>query len=553
MGAGRTPEELERPLVAVANSWNEVAPENVHLRAVAEAVKAGVRHAGATPLEFNTVHATDVIAMASDGMRYVLPSREVVADSIEIMLQAHGFDAVVLIAGGDKVTPGMIMGALRVGIPAVYVYAGPTELGHYRGRAVSWETVFEAIGERRRGVIDDEDVDGLLMGQMPGPGGGASAYTGNTMAIVAESLGLALPGASTAVAASSEQMRLAWQAGAAAVNTLEAGRGIGEIVTAPAVRNAARVAVSVSGSTNVALHLAAIAHEAGFRFGFDELQTACLETPTLVALRPSGEVSVPEFHRAGGVPAVLNELGDLIESASTIVGDSVLASGRPHAMPKGVIRTRDDPISPTGALRVLRGSLAPRGSIVKISAVSSELQRHVGPARVFNSEEAACEAIYGGQITAGDVVVVRNEGPKGGPGFREMLGATAALMGMGLGHSVALVTDGRFSGASRGAVVGYISPESTSGGPIALVVDGDEIEIDIERGVLDLRVAARTLERRRAVAEPRDIAALDGVLGRYAMLVGEACDGAVLGRPGPVEFDNANPAGVSQAGASSDE
>ena len=272
-GAGRTTGELSRPLVAVANSWNEIAPENVHLRSVSEAVKAGVRAAGGTPLEFDVIHATDVIAMASAGMRYVLPSRELVADCVEVMIEAHAFDAAVLIAGGDKVTPGMIMGALRTGVPTVYVYAGTTEVGHYRGRVVSWETVFEAIGERKRGVIDDADVDGLVAAQMPGPGGGASAYTGNTMAMVAEALGLAVPTSSTAVAGSSEQLRLAWEAGAASVAALAQQRAIREIVTLASIRNAARVAVAVSGSTNVALHLPAIAQEAKFDFGFEQLES----------------------------------------------------------------------------------------------------------------------------------------------------------------------------------------------------------------------------------------------------------------------------------------
>ncbi len=308
-GAGRTADELSRPLVAVANSWNEIAPENVHLQSVSEAVKAGVRAAGGTPLEFNVIHATDVIAMASGGMRYVLPSRELIADCVEVMMEAHAFDAAVLVAGGDKVTPGMIMGALRTGVPAVYVYAGTTEVGRYRGRAVSWETVFEAIGERKRGVIDDADVDGLVEAQMPGPGGGASAYTGNTMAMVAEALGLAVPTSSTAVAGSSEQLRLAWGAGAASVEALDQQRSIRDIVTLASLRNAARVAVAVSGSTNVALHLPAIAQEANVDFGFEQLERICLETPTLVHLRPSGEVSVPEFHRAGGVPAVLQRVG----------------------------------------------------------------------------------------------------------------------------------------------------------------------------------------------------------------------------------------------------
>ena len=527
-GAGRTAGELSRPLVAVANSWNEIAPENVHLRSVSEAVKAGVRAAGGTPLEFNVIHATDVIAMASGGMRYVLPSRELIADCVEVMVEAHAFDAAVLVAGGDKVTPGMIMGALRTGVPAVYLYAGTTEVGRYRGRAVSWETVFEAIGERKRGVIDDADVDGLVEAQMPGPGGGASAYTGNTMAMVAEALGLAVPTASTAVAGSSEQLRLAWEAGAASVEALREQRSIRDIVTLPSLRNAARVAVAVSGSTNVALHLPAIAQEANVDFGFDELERICLETPTLVHLRPSGEVSVPEFHRAGGVPAVLRELGDLVEDAPTVLGVSVieLAQAAPPA-DREVVHLCSDPIAERGGLAILRGSLAPQGAVVKSAGVAIEFHRSSGPARVFESEEAATEAIYNGVVTPGEVVVIRNEGPKGGPGFREMLGATAALIGMGLGGTVALVTDGRFSGASHGAVVGHVCPEAASGGPISLVEDGDVIDIDIEAGTLDLRVSPAVLGARRPQLQASR-GRTNGVLTRYAALVSEACDGAVL-------------------------
>lgn len=532
LGAGRTSEELSRPLVGVANSWNEIAPENVHLRGLAEAVKAGVRSAGATPLEFNLIHACDVIAMASEGMRYVLPSREVVADAVEIMLEAHAFDAVVLIAGGDKVTPGMLMGALRSGLPTIYVYAGTTEIGRYRGRAVSWETVFEAIGERRREVIDDADVEGLVAAQMPGPGGGASAYTGNTMALVAEALGLAVPRASTVVAGSSQQLRMAAEAGVAVVAALEEGRTIAKIVTEAAIRNAARVVLAVGGSTNAALHLPAIAREAGFGFGFDDLDSISLATPTLVNLRPSGEVSLPDFHRAGGVPAVLAELSDVIEESPTIFGWPIgELAARSSERDRSVIRSSADPLSPTGALRVLRGSLAPMGAIVKASAVAREHWQHRGPARVFEREEDAIEAIYGGRIQAGEVVVIRNEGPRGGPGFREMLGATAALVGMDLDRSVALVTDGRFSGGSRGLVVGYACPEAATGGPIGLVLDGDDIEIDIGEARLELHIPAGVLsEREPAMPLHRDRPSR-GVLARYAALAAEACDGAVLRPP----------------------
>jgi dihydroxy-acid dehydratase len=545
-GAGRTQGELDRPLVAIANSWNEIAPENVHLRSVAAAVKAGVRANGATPLEFNVIHATDVIAEASDGMRYVLPSREVIADAVEIMVQTHAFDGVVLIAGGDKVTPGMVMGALRSEVPAVCVYTGTTELGWFRGRAISWETVFEAIGERHRGILTDADVEGIVAAQMPGPGGGASAYTGNTMGMAAEALGLAVPGSSTVVAGSSEQQRMAWNAGAAIVEAIDAGLTINDIVTSKALRNAARVVVAVGGSTNSALHLPAIAAEAGLEFGFDAFDAVSSSTPTLVNLRPSGDVSLPEFHRAGGVPEVIARLGDLIEDAVHIPGGQAVTPPS-NANGNAIIHTREDPLAMTGAVRVLRGSLAPLGAVVKASAVAPELLRHIGPARVFESEEDACAALYASRVRDGDVVVIRNEGPRGGPGFREMLGATAALVGMGLGSSVALVTDGRFSGASRGAAVGYVCPEAASGGPIAFVEDGDTIEIDIEAGRLDLHVPASTLEQRRLTPRVEKATPRTGVLARYALLASEACSGGVL-RTSPTAGSSAPVA--SQSGSS---
>jgi len=426
----------------------------------------------------------------------------------------------------------MLMGALRADIPTVYVYAGTTEICRYRDRAVSWETVFEAIGERRREVIDDADVEGLVAAQMPGPGGGASAYTGNTMALVAEALGLAMPGASTVVAGSSQQQRMASEAGAAVVAALNEGRTIAKVVTEAAIRNAARVVLAVGGSTNAALHLPAIAREAGFGFGFDDLETISLATPTLVNLRPSGEVSLPDFHRAGGVPAVLAELSDVIEESPTIfdwpIGE--LARGTPER-DGSVIRSSADPLSRTGALRVLRGSLAPLGAIVKASAVARAHWQHRGPARVFECEEDATEAIYGGRIQADEVVVIRSEGPRGGPGFREMLGPTAALVGMDLDRSVALVTDGRFSGGSRGLVVGYACPEAATGGPIGLVLDGDEIEIDIEQARLELNVPEGVLSERRPFMPMNRDLHRRGVLARYAALAGEACDGAVLRPP----------------------
>ncbi|MGV9862748.1 dihydroxy-acid dehydratase [Rhodococcus koreensis] len=521
-GTGRTEDEIKRPLVAVVNAWNEIADENVFLDKVAKRVKDGVIAGGGTPMEFNVIHATDVLSEASDGMRYVLPSRETVADSVEIMLQSHAFDAAVLIAGGDKITPGMIMGTLRTGLPAVYVYTGTTEAGQVGDREISWETVFEAIAEFHSGKITEAELAELEAAQMPGSGGGASAYTGNTMAMCAEAMGLSLPGISTVVNGSAEQLRLAYDSGLAVMKVLEDNLTIGDIVTEASIRNAVRVALAVCGSTNTSLHLPAIAYEAHVDFDWRDFDKLALSTPTLVQLRPSGEVSLPQFHRAGGVQAVLNELGDLIEDSPRVSPIQPAVEGRATDQ----IATAEQPFSETGGLRVLYGSLSPLGAIVKIGGVPKSLHNHSGPARVFENEEDAIVAIHGGEIQPGDVVVIRNEGPRGGPGFREMLGATAAVVGMGLADTVALVTDGRFSGASHGAAIGYVCPEAASGGPIAYVRDGDIITLDLNGGRLDLDVPEEELEARiPSAAPPRPTR---GVLARYAKYASEACYGAVL-------------------------
>lgn len=521
-GTGRTTEEINRPLIGIANAWNEIANENVHLDRVAKRVKDGVIAAGGTPMEFNVIHATDVLSEASEGMKYVLPARETIADSVELMVESHGFDAVVLIAGGDKVTPGMLMGALRIDLPTIYVYTGTTEVGRHHDQAVSWETVFEAIGRFHDGKIDERELEQLTLAQMPSSGGGASAYTGNTMALVAEAMGLGLPGSGTVVAGCAEHLRLAYNSGVKVMELLKENTRISSIVTPGAIRNAARLALSVCGSTNLSLHLPAVAHEAGFSFSWDEFDQLASDTPTLVKLRPSGDVSLPDFHRAGGVQAALNVLQPKLEDAPIRVAPR---SDRTSEDPQ-VILPLASPHSATGGLRVLRGSLSPDGAIVKVGGVPEALLRHRGPARVFENEEDAVRATHGGQIKPGDVVVIRNEGPKGGPGFREMLGATAAIVGMGLAETVALVTDGRFSGASHGAAIGYVCPEAAADGPIGYVEDGDTIVLDLEKGHLDVEVDSDTLFSR---ARPEQAEGpTRGVLARYARSVSSAAQGAVL-------------------------
>jgi dihydroxy-acid dehydratase len=509
----------------VACAWNEIAAENVHLERVARRVKDGIIAAGATPMEFGVIHATDVLSEASEGMRYVLPARETIADSVELMVQAHAFDAIVLIAGGDKVTPGMVMGALRCGLPTIYLYAGTTETGRLDGEEISWETVFEAIGRVHSGEIDDAQLIRMELAQMPGAGGGASAYTGNTMALCVEAMGLSLPGAGSVVAGTAEHLRLAYQTGYEIGSLIEKNLTIDQIVTAAAIRNAARVALAVCGSTNISLHLPAIAYEAGVQFNWDHFQTLADSTPTLVKVRPSGDVSLPQFHRAGGVQALLRELSPLLEKGPRICP----VSDPDRGWTPGVIASLDAPLDATGGLKVLRGSLAPLGAIVKSGGVPAKLLRHSGPARVFESEEDAIVAIHGGSINPGDVVVIRNEGPRGGPGFREMLGATAAIVGMGLAETVVLITDGRFSGASHGAAIGYACPEAASGGPIAYVQDGDGISIDLIDGRIDLEVNEATLHARTPA--PGHKLPERGILARYARFVAEACDGAVMKNP----------------------
>jgi dihydroxy-acid dehydratase len=512
-GTGRTPEEIRRPLIAVISDWNEIAPESQNLDKVSRRVKDGILAAGGTPMEFNVLHHTDVFSEASSGMRYVLPQRETVADSVEIMMEAHAFDAAVLVAGGDKITPGMIMGALRVNVPTIYVYTGTTETGRLGERQISWETVFEAIAEFHRGAITEEELTQLELAQMPGAGGGASAYTGNTMALCAEAMGLSIPGVGTAVSGSAEQLRLAYNSGIEIMRLFEEDLKIRDIVTAPAIRNATRVALAVCGSTNSALHLPAIAHEADVDYSWEDYDELSQKTPTLVELRPSGEISLPEFHRAGGVQAILNELSDAIEESARV--SPIQPADRSKT---DVIASTENPKSATGGLRVLRGTLAPEGAIVKVGGVPQALHQHEGPARVFENEEDAIIAIHGGSIKPGDVVVIRNEGPRGGPGFREMLGATAAVVGMGLGETVALVTDGRFSGASHGAAIGYVCP-------IAYVRDGDIISLDLAEGRLDVKL----IDDRTPAAGRADIPTR-GVLARYARYASEACYGAVLHR-----------------------
>jgi dihydroxy-acid dehydratase len=531
-GAGFTDAELDRPLIGVVNTYQDFSPENVHLRLVGDAVKAGIRAAGGTPAEFNAFHVTDSEAFAARSMRYVLPSRDVIADLVELMAEGHGFDGLLLLGSGDKVMPGMVMGAVRLDLPALLLYGGPTPAGRWDGQKLFLETIYEGVAEVGRGALDEATLAHWEDELFPGPGACDTATSGNTAGMYLEALGMSLPGSGTLAAGSNAQLRAAKAAGERIVELVDGDIRPSSIVTREALENAVRVAVSVSGSTNQVLHLIAIAHEAGFELTLEDYDRLSASTPTLVKLAPSGPSGITDLDRAGGVPAVQAELGELLHrDAATVSGLTVgeIAAGAVNRDP-AVITTAGAPEAPDGALRILRGSLAPDGAVVKVSGVPAPMLRFTGTAAVFEDEEAAIEAILSGAITDGTVVVIRNEGPAGGPGMREMLGATAALMGMGLGDSVALVTDGRFSGATRGPAIGYVGPEAARGGPIRLVQDGDRIRIDMDERRLDLEVDDAELQRRAAAYESRPPRITRGYLSFYAQHVAPAAQGAVMPR-----------------------
>jgi dihydroxy-acid dehydratase len=531
-GAGFTDAELDRPLIGVVNTYQDFSPENVHLRSVADAVKAGIRSAGGTPAEFNAFHVTDSEAFAARSMRYVLPSRDVVADLVELMAEGHGFDGLLLIGSGDKVVPGMVMAAARLDLPSLLLYGGPTPAGRWGDTKLFLETVYEGVAEVGRGALSQEELSHWEDQLFPGPGACDTATSGNTAGMYIEALGLSLPGSGTLAAGSNGQLRAAKAVGTRIVELVDGGIVPSSILSREAFENAIRVAVSVSGSTNQVLHLIAIAGEAGIEITLEDFDRLSAETPTLVKLAPSGPWGITDLDRAGGIPAVQAELGELLHldvptvSGLTVAEIAMAAVNRDRE----VISTVSEPAAADGALRILRGTLAPEGSVVKVSGVSDQMLRFTGTAAVFEDEETAIEAILSGAVGPGTCVVIRNEGPAGGPGMREMLGATAALMGMGLGDTVALVTDGRFSGATRGPAIGYVGPEAARGGPIRLVADGDVIEIDMDERRLDLEVDADELARRAEAYEPRPRRITRGYLSFYADHVAPAAQGAVMPR-----------------------
>ena len=532
---GMTQEEMKKPLVGIVSSYNEIVPGHMNLDKIVNAVKLGVAMAGGTPVVFPAIAVCDGIAMGHIGMKYSLVTRDLIADSTEAMAIAHQFDALVMVPNCDKNVPGLLMAAARVNVPTVFVSGGPMLAGHVKGQKTSLSSMFEAVGSYAAGKMSEEDVLDYEQHACPTCGSCSGMYTANSMNCLTEAIGMGLQGNGTIPAVYSERIKLAKHAGMKVMELLEKNIRPRDILTEKAFMNALTVDIALGCSTNTMLHLPAIAHEAGVEINLDIANELSAKTPNLCHLAPAGHTYMEELNEAGGVYAVMNELNkkgllytDLITATGKTVGENI--KGCENKNPE-VIRQIDNPYSQTGGIAVLKGNLAVNGSVVKRSAVVPEMMVHEGPARVFDCEEDAIAAIKGGKIVPGDVVVIRYEGPKGGPGMREMLNPTSAIAGMGLGSSVALITDGRFSGASRGASIGHVSPEAALGGNIALVEEGDIIKINIPENTLNVDVSDEVLAERRAKWQPREPKVTTGYLARYAALVTDSSKGAILQAP----------------------
>jgi len=533
---GFTDWEMERPIIGIANSFNEIIPGHMHLDKLVDAVKAGVYAAGGTPVVFNTIGVCDGIAMNHVGMKYSLPSRELIADSLEIMPMAHPFDGLVLMASCDKIIPGMLIAAARLNIPAIFVSGGPMLAGKVGGKEIGLDKVFEAVGRFKGGKITADDLHACECSACPGAGSCAGMFTANTMSNLTEALGMALPFSGSAPAVFAERIWIAKQTGLKAVELVKRGIRPRDIMTREAFENAIAADMALGGSTNTALHIPAMAYYAEVDITLKDFAVFTEKVPHLTSLAPAGPHHVSDLYYAGGIPAIMAEL-----KRAGLVHDQVMTV---YAKPLGkmlreikagikdpaVIRSVKNPVHAKGGLAVLTGNLAPGGAIVKQAAVAEEMLRHTGPARLFDSEEDAFQAIVGGRIRKGDVIVVRYEGPKGGPGMQEMLSPTSALAGMGLDKEVALITDGRFSGASRGAAIGHVSPEAAAGGPIATLQEGDIIEIDIPGKRLNVKLSQKEIKKRLAGLPKFEPKIKAGYLGRYAELVSSADKGAVFPR-----------------------
>ncbi len=534
---GYTDTEIHRPLIGIANAANDIIPGHIQLNTIMEAVKAGVYMAGGTPVEFGVIGVCDGIAMNHVGMKYSLASRELIADSVEIMATAHAFDALVMISSCDKIVPGMLMAAARLNIPAIFICGGPMLAGihpdsHSDPKKIDLISVFESVGAVKSGKMTEDELSRIEDAACPTCGSCAGMFTANSMNCLTEAIGMGLPGNGTIPSVMSARIRLAKETGMKIVELLEKGVTPGGILTKEAFRNALTVDMALGCSTNTVLHLAAIAREAGVDFDLNLINHISQSTPHLCSLSPGGKHHVEDLYRAGGIPAVMRELF----RAGLINGDCLTVTGKTMAetfsraaiLNPDVIRTIDRPYHKQGGLAVLFGNLAPDGCVVKQSAVRDEMLRHQGPARVFDSETSACQAILSGRIQKGDVVVIRYEGPKGGPGMQEMLSPTSAIAGMGLDAYVALITDGRFSGGTRGAAIGHISPEAASGGVIAVVCEGDMISIDIPEKTITLNVEDAVIQDRLSVWKPPEPKITSGYLARYSRNVSSASTGAVV-------------------------
>jgi len=529
---GCTQKELDQPFIGVVNSFSEVIPGHIHLNSIANAVKGGVRSAGGTPFEVNTIGVCDGIAMGHLGMKYSLPSRELIADSVEIVAQAHAFDALVFIPNCDKIVPGMLMAAVRLNVPAIFISGGPMLAGRLQGGKVDVNTVFMAVGKVASGEMSEEQLEELVAVACPGCGSCAGMFTANTMNCLTEALGMSLPGSGTIPAVDARRIGLAREAGRQVMELFTRDICPRDIITSEALQNAFMVDMALGGSTNSVLHLMAIAYEAGIDFPLSAVNEISEKTPHLAKLSPAGDYRIEDLDLAGGIPAVMKEIEGLLNlgvkrASGRSLGDELATA---KVQDREVIRPISQPHSPTGGLTILFGNLAPEGAVVKSAAVSPGMLSHKGAARVFDSEEEATEAILAGSIESGQVVVIRYEGPKGGPGMREMLGPTSLLSGMGLDDKVALVTDGRFSGATKGAAIGHVSPEAVGGGPIAALRDGDTIVIDIPNRRIDVDLTEEEINRRLSQLPEFDPKIKTGFLRRYAERVTSASRGAVFER-----------------------
>ncbi|MFP3165072.1 MAG: dihydroxy-acid dehydratase [Acidianus sp.] len=530
---GLNDDDISKPLIGIAAAWNEAGPCNIHVLALANVAKEGVREAGGTPRIFTTPVVIDGIAMGSEGMKYSLVSREVIADTVELTVNAHGYDGFVALGGCDKTGPGLMMAMARLNIPSIYMYGGTTLPGNYKGKPIAIGDVYEAVGAYSAGKLSAEDLRIMELNAIPGPGTCGGLYTANTMGMISEALGVALPGSASPPAVDAERVRFAKETGKALLHLMEIGLKPRDIMTFEAFENAITVLMASGGSTNAVLHLLAIAHEAGVNLTLDDFDRISKKVPEIVNMKPGGEYVMADLHKVGGVPLILKKLLD----AGLLHGDVITVTGKtmeqnlkeykiPDVPHSHIVRDVNNPYSPTGGIRILKGNLATEGAVIKASA--SKVKYHRGPARVFNSEEEAFRAVLNGQIKEKEVVIIRYEGPKGGPGMREMLAVTSAIVGQGLGESVALVTDGRFSGATRGIMVGHVAPEAAVGGTIAVVEDGDIITIDVDNGKLDVELSDKEIKERLENWKPPEPKYKTGLLAQYARLVSSSSKGAVL-------------------------